>query len=149
MIAICALPTEKEFEHLEWLLKTHYKKESCYDVISRKSIKQELQGYHDFIVNSYGCGCFDNLAPDYKTRVTGIADCIAAIENEPSLTIHPNTGQWINKTKVKEVYDIAGVKTWGMRCQCEKCGFETVIIEDFGYYDHCSKCGAKMEEVDE
>lgn len=25
LIAIVALPTEKEFEHLEWLLKTHYK----------------------------------------------------------------------------------------------------------------------------
>ena len=26
LIAICVLPTEKEFEHLEWLLKRHYKK---------------------------------------------------------------------------------------------------------------------------
>jgi hypothetical protein len=25
LIAIVALPTEKEFKHLEWLLKTHYK----------------------------------------------------------------------------------------------------------------------------
>lgn len=27
LIALCVLPTEKEFEHLEWLLKNHYKKE--------------------------------------------------------------------------------------------------------------------------
>lgn len=26
LIAVCVLPTEKEFEHLEWLLKNHYKK---------------------------------------------------------------------------------------------------------------------------
>lgn len=26
LIALCVLPTEKEFEHLEWLLKNHYKK---------------------------------------------------------------------------------------------------------------------------
>jgi len=26
MIALVVQPTEKEFEHLEWLLKTHYKK---------------------------------------------------------------------------------------------------------------------------
>lgn len=25
LIAICVLPTEKEFEHLEWLLEKHYK----------------------------------------------------------------------------------------------------------------------------
>jgi hypothetical protein len=29
LIAVCVLPTEKEFEHLEWLLKNHYKKEPC------------------------------------------------------------------------------------------------------------------------
>lgn len=31
LIAVCVLPTEKEFEHLEWLLKNHYKKEPCED----------------------------------------------------------------------------------------------------------------------
>lgn len=29
LIAVCVLPTEKEFEQLEWLLKNHYKKEPC------------------------------------------------------------------------------------------------------------------------
>lgn len=27
LIAVCVLPTEKEFENLEWLLKNHYKKD--------------------------------------------------------------------------------------------------------------------------
>lgn len=27
LIALVVQPKEKEFEHLEWLLKTHYKKE--------------------------------------------------------------------------------------------------------------------------
>lgn len=31
LISVCVLPTEKEFEHLEWLLKNHYKKEPCED----------------------------------------------------------------------------------------------------------------------
>lgn len=31
LIAVCVLPTEKEFEFLEWLLKKHYKKEPCED----------------------------------------------------------------------------------------------------------------------
>lgn len=37
LIAVCVLPTEKEFEHLEWLLKKHYKKEPCEDTISRQA----------------------------------------------------------------------------------------------------------------
>ena len=32
LISVCVLPTEKEFEHLEWLLKNHYKKEPCEDM---------------------------------------------------------------------------------------------------------------------
>lgn len=43
LIAICVLPTEKEFEHLEWLLKNHYKKESCEDCISREQALKELK----------------------------------------------------------------------------------------------------------
>ena len=39
LIAVCVLPTEKEFEHLEWLLKNHYKKEPCEDAISRQAVK--------------------------------------------------------------------------------------------------------------
>lgn len=38
LIAVCVLPTEKEFEHLEWLLKNHYKKEPCEDAISRQAV---------------------------------------------------------------------------------------------------------------
>lgn len=37
LIAICVLPTAKEFEHLEWLLKNHYKKEPCEDAINRQA----------------------------------------------------------------------------------------------------------------
>lgn len=34
LIALVVLPTEKEFEHLEWLLETHYKAKSepCEDI---------------------------------------------------------------------------------------------------------------------
>lgn len=38
LIAIVSLPSEKEFEHLEWLLQTHYKKEPCEDCISRQAV---------------------------------------------------------------------------------------------------------------
>ena len=35
LIAVCVLPTEKEFKHLEWLLKNHYEQELCEDAILR------------------------------------------------------------------------------------------------------------------
>lgn len=42
LIALCVLPTEKEFEHLEWLLKNHYKKEpdkaGSEEAITRKEL---------------------------------------------------------------------------------------------------------------
>lgn len=37
LIALVVLPKEKEFEHLEWLLKTHYKKREVENDISSKS----------------------------------------------------------------------------------------------------------------
>ena len=40
LIAVCVLPTEKEFEHLEWLLKNHYKHEPCNDAVSRQWLMQ-------------------------------------------------------------------------------------------------------------
>ncbi len=56
----------------------------------------------------------------------------------------PKTGRWMRKTKVDGVYDIAGVKTWGIKCQCNRCDFTTTVIEDFGYYNYCPHCGARM-----
>ena len=39
LIALVTLPTEKDFEHLEWLLKTHYgNREKCGDCISRQEV---------------------------------------------------------------------------------------------------------------
>lgn len=55
-----------------------------------------------------------------------------------------NIGHWIRKIKV-DAYDINGVKTWGIKCQCDKCDFSTIVIEDFGYYKYCPNCGAEMK----
>ena len=65
-------------------------------------------------------------------------------ENIKALEQEPKTGHWGRKTKV-DAYDIAGVKTWGIKCQCDKCDFTTTVVEDFGYYKFCPNCGAKME----
>ena len=67
------------------------------------------------------------------------------IEDMPSVTPQPGTGRWMRKTKVDGVYDISGVKTFGIKCQCDRCDFTTTVIEDFGYYSYCPNCGVKME----
>lgn len=36
LLAVCVLPTEKEFKHLEWLLKNHYKKEPKWIPVSER-----------------------------------------------------------------------------------------------------------------
>ena len=66
-----------------------------------------------------------------------VSKAIKALEQEPK------TGHWCRKTKV-DAYDIAGVKTWGIKCQCDRCDFTTIVVEDFGYYDYCPHCGARM-----
>jgi len=60
----------------------------------------------------------------------------------------PGLGHWSRKTKV-DAYDIEGVKTWGIKCQCDRCTFTTIVVEDFGYYSYCPNCGAKMFEPQE
>lgn len=65
------------------------------------------------------------------------------VEHLPSVSTE-ETGRWSRKTKV-DAYDIAGVKTWGIKCQCDRCTFTTIVVEDFGYYKYCPNCGARME----
>ena len=89
LIALCVLPTEKEFEHLEWLLKTHYKKEPCDDAISRQAVLdklnrlievERLQGTDEM---GYG-----------RERVSAYENMIFEINSEylyPSVTPQPKT----------------------------------------------------------
>ena len=62
-----------------------------------------------------------------------------------SLPSAERKGKWIRHTRVEPVYSIDGVETWGIKCQCNKCCFSTTVVEDFGYYNFCPNCGAKME----
>ena len=67
---------------------------------------------------------------------------VNGLKRLPSVSTE-ETGHWSRKTKV-DAYDIAGVKTWGIKCQCDRCTFTTIVVEDFGYYKYCPNCGAKM-----
>ena len=54
LIAICVLPTEKEFEHLEWLLKNHYKQKTKTGYWIRWYEQKETEWYTDNIPH---CKC--------------------------------------------------------------------------------------------
>lgn len=56
--------------------------------------------------------------------------------------------KWEIRGKIT-AYDICGVKTWGIKRRCNKCGFAHVFIEDHGHYSFCPNCGEKNEEVAE
>lgn len=60
LIAVVCLPTEKEFEHLEWLLKTHYKKGLCIEQalneVSTAQPKQKTYQWGRQILFNDGCG---------------------------------------------------------------------------------------------
>lgn len=58
-------------------------------------------------------------------------------------------GKWIFIERREPQYDILGVKTWGVAYRCSECGFVHSVIEDFGHYTFCPRCGAKIDEVEE
>lgn len=98
------------------------------------------------IIKSYPCeDAVSRQAVLEITAETGALETQARVKALPPVTPKQRTGKWIRHTRVKNVYDIAGVKTWGIKHQCDQCTFTTIAIEDFGYYDYCPHCGAKME----
>ena len=72
-----------------------------------------------------------------ETQRRALEDAISALSE--------NKGEWTRHTRVEPVYSIDGVKTWGDKCQCNKCTFTTIAVEGFGYYNFCPNCGAKMK----
>ena len=119
--------------------------ELCDDAISRDELLKAIDTWDKF-----GCDANTKLVPyqDHYIPYIHYDDVIECIKNMPSVIPQSKTGQWMRKTKVDKAYDIAGVETWGIECQCDRCGFTTTVIEDFGYYKYCPNCGAKMLSTD-
>lgn len=65
---------------------------------------------------------------------------------QPTIEPERKKGKWIFKERREPVYDISGVKTWGIAYMCSECGFIHTVIEDFGQYAYCpnSNCGAEI-----
>lgn len=83
LIAVCVLPTEKEFEHLEWLLKNHYKKEPCGDAIDRAEAMTEIMMFAG------------NVKSDEEDIYIKVSDAVQLLRELPPVTPQPKTGHWI------------------------------------------------------
>jgi len=94
--------------------------------ISRQALLEKLKYMGDF-----------NIGIDYVTA----EDIMSISSADVRENIH---GEWSRHTRVESVYSIDGVKTWGDKCQCNKCTFTTIAVEGFGYYNFCPNCGADM-----
>lgn len=53
-------------------------------------------------------------------------------------------GNWEHYEHREPQYDIDGNKTWAEAYKCSNCGFIHTVIEDFGHYSFCPRCGADM-----
>ncbi|HAG04519.1 MAG TPA: hypothetical protein DCG28_03670 [Lachnospiraceae bacterium] len=107
------------------------KNDLANDCISRKSIKLKLQELYNVFIDAYGC--FSKLPMLYKAKVDGITDCIAAVENEPSISPQPKIGYWIRADKGK--------------LKCSECDIVHFIEQyPMGKIDWCPNCGTKMQK---
>jgi len=125
----------------------------CGDAISRKSIKQKLQELYNVFFDAYGC--FSKLPMLYKAKVDGITDCIAAVENEPSVTPQPKMEKWKIGQWKWEPYDrnskFGDFKLGDWHCsECGSVVSECVYKDEkrgIPFYKYCPQCGAKMRQV--
>lgn len=56
---------------------------------------------------------------------------------------------WVHYEHREPQYDIEGYKTWAEAYKCSNCGFIHTVIEDFGHYSFCPRCGADMRGDEE
>ena len=110
----------------------------CNDCDRRKGIKN---GKYRIIYSIGEAPC----------RACDVDDLKTEIEDAPTIEPERKKGKWIFKERREPVYDLSGVKTWGIAYMCSECGFIHTVIEDFGQYAYCpnSNCGAEMEGQDE
>lgn len=60
-----------------------------------------------------------------------------------------NVGKWMFYERREPQYDLVGTKTWANAYRCSECGFIHTVIEDFGHYAFCPRCGAEMRKETE
>lgn len=134
LIAICVLPNEKEFEHLEWLLKNHYKQEPCNDAISRQAAIDAVEKNTFRLTFAEEHNCEGYVAWSAEAVYSDVIE--GALLELPPVTPQPKIGHWITTRTFMhdgEYY-------------CDKCKCAAPNNEK---WDYCPNCGAKMQEVEE
>jgi len=139
LIALVALPTKKEFEHLEWLLKNHYlnqKQQPCDDAISRQAVKEAIC--------DYVCGKDIRCVANHECNIKKL------ISELPSVTPKEKekTGKWIYDEKSR-VYRCSCCNRFPWRVKLEKHDEIFTDLTRTNAYKFCPNCGAKMVEPQE
>ena len=149
-----AFPEEKE----AW--EQEKKKKGGYDMelINKDALKKDIlalpncyNGFSDTYDKACIIGVIDEQ-PTVEERKTGKWIDVACPNCGCKIHIEPErkTGRWEEIEVIAEAYDIAGVKTWASKMQCDQCGFSTFAIEGcFSQYHFCPNCGASMSEGEE
>lgn len=109
LTALVVMPTEKEFKHLEWLLKTHYKSQPCSDAISRKE----------------ALGVFARKAD----AINPYSEAWEAVRALPSVQPHRPKGKWIKlyKGDTNENCSECGYEARRKYKFCPNCGCEMEV----------------------
>jgi rubrerythrin len=88
----------------------------------------------------YDMQCNEKFPIYYKPAIDEVIKTIVADAQEV------RRGRWEHYEHREPQYDIEGYKTWAEAYKCSNCGFIHTVIEDFGHYAFCPRCGARMEE---
>lgn len=130
LITVCVLPTEKEFEHLEWLLKNHYKKDSCDDAVSREAVLDYLKANVDDF-------------PDYHEAIEKVLQMSSVTQKR---------GKWIpvsERLPEDGTYLVTAERIVGTpRIDIKSFAKDLNKVDEFdfpkhkcGWYDYDSECG--------
>jgi len=86
---------------------------------------------------------FDMLQNAYMGGNEFYDDLFELTEKLPTVE-ERKKGKWEDEKYREPLFDISGVKTWGVEFRCSECGFVHTVIEANGRYKFCPNCGADM-----
>lgn len=135
LVALVVLPTEKEFEHLEWLLEKHYKAkpELCEDAISRQAV--------NILVDELARAISDERCCISRGRST--ATIMQDILDLPPVTPQPKTmhEKQADSEKYQKAYDD------GYEGGYAQARFDFEPKTGHWIDDKCSACGKGIEDL--
>ena len=117
LFTVCVLPTEKEFKHLEWLLKKYYKKEPCEDAISRQAVDELSK----------------ELVHTTRDKADFLCNFWEKLQELPPVKPTRKKGKWID------------IMVGDMPAQaCDQCNTFYPLAYTGGGHKYCPNCGSFM-----